>query len=183
MINKYSILLIISFWWLSACNSPSPETSNETVASNQIVFDEEAERAKILALHHAQRNYHVNKHADSLAQLLSEDVISVNRGLIYRPTYEENKNRFTNYFNQVEFIKWDDIDPPIIRFSKDGHLAYTVVHKEVLLKVADENGKEVQERTEFSWLAIYAKHGEEWKIDCMASTNLPSEIIQEETNE
>jgi hypothetical protein len=108
-------------------------------------------------------------------QLLSENHISVNWGVVSNPTIEENTESFQNYFNNVEFVKWDDLKPPIIRFSDDRSLVYTIVEKEVAVKYKNKEESEVLETTSFAWVAIYKKYGNEWKIDCVASTNKPDE--------
>ena len=37
----------------------------------------------------------------------------------------------------------------------------------------DEEGQEIKGTTNYAWVAIYKKYDEEWKIDCIASTNQP----------
>ena len=134
------------------------------------------EREKILELHDLQRKYHFEKMATEFASLMSENHISVNMGEIKSPTKESNIARFDAYFNSVEFEKWDDITPPIIKFSDDHSMAYTIVNKEVLISYLNEDEELVRQKTEYSWVAIYKKHKDEWKIDCIASTNKESEL-------
>lgn len=136
-------------------------------------FDEASERSRIMALHNLQRTYHFEKMTEEFVTLFSENHISVNRGAISRPSGAENRERFNRYFESVEFEKWDDIDPPVIRFSDDGSMAYTIVHKEVVVNYRNEDNEKVRESTGFSWVAIYKKYAGEWKIDCVASTNKP----------
>ncbi len=137
-------------------------------------ISEEEEKNKILELHQKQREYHFNKMAEEFASQLSSTHISVNRGEINMPSKESNIKRFSSYFNSVEFEKWDDVNPPIVRFSDDYKMAYTIVNKEVVVKYSNENEELIREKTEFSWVAIYRKYDEGWKIDCVASTNKPS---------
>lgn len=143
---------------------------NKDIQRNQ----EAVEMKKILALHEQQRTFHFEKMAEEFASLLSENHISVNRGEIKSPTTAENTERFKNYFKSVEFEKWDDVQPPTVRFSDDFSLAYTIVNKEVVVTYKDENDQHHRELTEFSWVAIYKKYSDGWKIDCVASTNKPS---------
>jgi hypothetical protein len=132
------------------------------------------EKEKILELHNLQRKYHFEKMAEEFASLMSIEYISVNKGEIKKPTKGDNIKRFSDYFNSVEFEKWDDIKPPIIRFSDDYTVAYTIVNKEVVVKYLNENKEMTKQQTEFSWVTIYKKHIDGWKIDCVASTNKPS---------
>jgi hypothetical protein len=155
MKGLYAITILIVF----SCQAPSEAP------------DLDAARAKILELHDAQRDYHFEKRASESADLLSEEMISVNRGEISSPTREENETRFGEYFASVEFVEWDDQTDPVIRFSDDGTMAYTVVDKKVTIRTADQQGQTVQQTTEFAWVAIYRKKGDSWEIECVASTN------------
>ncbi len=162
--NTFSIAILL-FTLCISCQQESKPSINET-----------AERAKIMEQHDLQRTFHFDKLAEEFAAQLSENHISVNRGEIKTPTRQENTKRFEGYFNSVEFEKWDDIVPPIIRFSDDYSLAYTIVNKEVTLTYENENGGRQRETTEFAWVAIYKKYDGGWKIDCVASTNKPSSV-------
>ncbi|MEP4535085.1 MAG: nuclear transport factor 2 family protein [Cyclobacteriaceae bacterium] len=136
--------------------------------------DLELEKQRILELHHAQRGYHFEKDSVSFANQLSDDFISVNRGKITYPDKEETISRYNSYFSSVQFLKWDDLSEPIIRFSDDGTIAYTIVDKIVEVEYDNENGETEVGRTHFAWTAIYKKHGDKWKIDCVTSTEVPS---------
>ena len=112
-------------------------------------------------------------HSIAFANQLSDHFISVNRGEISHPKKEETISRYNRYFSSVEFVKWDDESEPLIRFSDDGSMAYTIVDKIVTLTYENENGVKVEGNTHFAWTAIYKKYGDEWKIDCVTSTKIP----------
>ena len=135
----------------------------------------EAERDKILQLHNLQRDNHFNKDSISFASHLSENFISVNKGKITHPKKKEMISRYHNYFSSVEFVKWDDVTEPIIRFSEDGKLAYSIVDKIVKITYEDENGDLIDDETHYAWTAIYKKYGDEWKVDCVTSTEQSTE--------
>ncbi|SMD34658.1 protein of unknown function [Reichenbachiella faecimaris] len=138
-----------------------------------VSFEEEKE--KIMAMHHAQRDYHFNKDSIAFADQHSENFISVNRGQITRPKREASITKYNRYFSSVEFLKWDDVSEPIIKISDDGTMAYTIVDKIVTLTYQDESGETVEGSTHFAWTTIYKKYGDEWKIECVTSTNKPEE--------
>ncbi|WP_340076627.1 hypothetical protein [Leptobacterium sp. I13] len=167
-VYKYILVFGMLFFILISCEG-----------SKKIDIDQEKE--KILELHNLQRKYHFEKMVKEFLDQNSNDFISVNNGVVSTPTKEEMTTRFTKYFNAVEFEKWDDINPPVIRFSDDYSMAYTVVNKEVVVKYQNAEGIESKQKTEFSWVAIYKKYSEEgWKLDCITSTNKPSstEVIE-----
>ena len=124
-----------------------------------------------MEMHDAQRTYHFGKDSVSFAQQMSEAYVSVNRGLITRPSIQDNISRYNSYFSAVEFVKWDDLNPPVIRFSDDGSMAYTVVDKEVIVEYKISETETILDSGYYAWVAIYKKQAEGWKLDCVASTN------------
>lgn len=141
--------------------------------SQQSQFDKEKATEEILKLHNLQRDHHFNKDSIAFANQLSENFISVNRGVIAQPDKSATLSRYNRYFSTVEFVKWDDVTEPLIRFSEDGTIAYTVVDKIVSVTYQNQSGETVEGETHFAWTAIYKKYGDEWKIDCLTSTNKP----------
>ena len=139
-------------------------------------LDEATTRAEIIRLHNLQRACHMEKRADDFAEMLSQDHISVNGGGISHSTREENQERFTNYFDAVEFEKWDDREPLEIRFSDDYSMAYTAVAKDVIIRYSYDEGDTIRESIEYAWVAIYKRIGDAWTVDCVASTNKESVI-------
>ncbi len=134
----------------------------------------ENERIKILQLHHNQRAYHFNKDSIAFANQLSDNFISVNKGKISAPSRQETISKYNGYFSNVEFLRWDDVNDPEIKFSDDGSMAYTIVDKMVVVTYKNELGDNVEEETHFAWTTIFKKYGNDWKIDCVTSTERPS---------
>ena len=159
---KVLITFFITVSFISSCN-------NQPI-TNLVQLEKE-----ILEVHNNSKKFHVEKLANEFINQLSGNHISVNRGKISFLDKTKKLEKVKAYFNNVEFEKWDDINPPIIRFSDDYSLAYTIVNKELQLTYKDEDGIHKREKTIFSWVAIYKKHNDKWKVDCVASTNLPSE--------
>ena len=136
-------------------------------------FDEKGATNEIIQLHNLQREYHFNKDSISFVHQLSEDFISVNNGIISHPNKNNTISRYNNYFSSVDFLRWDDVTKPIIKFSKDGSLAYTIVDKIVKVTYLDKMGGTDIGETHFVWTAIYRKYDDEWKIECVTSTQRP----------
>ena len=157
-----SILLGVSlFILLFSCQEKQP-------------IDIAAIEQEIIEVHNLSRKYHVEKMAEEFVSQLSDKHISINRGKISKLNKDKKTNQMRQYFNAIEFEKWDDLEPPIIRFSDDYSMAYTLVNKEVVLTYTNENDEKTRESTIFSWVAIYTKQDGVWKTDCVASTNQES---------
>ena len=159
-IKKIFLLSLIPFLYLS-CDKSQKSTFSD-------------DKDKIMKMHFEQRNYHFNKDSIAFANQFSDNFISVNKGKISMPNKVETISRYNGYFSSVEFLKWDDVSEPIVKFSDDGSMAYTIVDKIVLITYKDENGNSVEDKTHFAWTTIYKKYGNEWKIDCVTSTNKPN---------
>lgn len=152
------IIVLIPFLSLISCTAP-------------IKPDLEGERRKLLQLDEQARNFHFSKNAKAMADGFSSDFISIDRGVISHPSYDESLQRFDKYFKRVEFIKWDNNTPPVIRFSDDASMAYMAVDKSVILKTNDENGSEIMDTTHFAWLSVFKKINGKWVLDGISSTN------------
>ena len=133
--------------------------------------DLEKEKKTILSMLQTERKAHFDRNVDLFMSEFADGMISVNKGEVKTPTKEYNKQRISNYFGSVKFIKWDDSAEPIIRFSDDGSLAYAIIQKDVILARSDSAGKTVNDSMHYAWTSIYRKLNGVWKIECNISTN------------
>jgi hypothetical protein len=139
--------------------------------SSEVNIDPEAELASLLTVHNAQEIYHLEEDSVAMAELLSDIFKDVSDGVISPYSFERTRSRLHDYFSSVDIVKWEDVQPPEVRFSKDFSMAYTLVDKEVVVEYEDGSGGLVRDTSHFAWVAIYQKYPEGWKIDCVASTN------------
>lgn len=133
-------------------------------------FDEATARQQILELEREQRRVHFEADAASFVQMMTEPHLSVNRGAVSTSTREDNQERFQGYFSSVNFVEWDDLAEPIIRFSADGSLAYCVVQRRVTVQYPSNEGL-YHGSTDYAWTAIYRQTGEGWEVESVISTN------------
>jgi hypothetical protein len=131
--------------------------------------DLEKEKKEIMILQNEQRRAHMEKNAALLVGDGLSDFVEVNGGVVEIPARSENIKRFQLYFNSVDFIRWDDVAPPIISFSDDGTMATTVVEKLVITRQKLEDNR--LDTTHYAWLAVYKKVNGKWKLHRMCSTN------------
>jgi hypothetical protein len=129
----------------------------------------ESDLAELQRLLEQGREAHFSRNADLLVSAASDEFISVDSGEVTRPDRTSSRARFQAYFDAVEFIEWDDLEPPVIRISRDGSMAYVIVRKRVRLKVLAQNGRE--ETSIFAWMETWEKEDGAWKRKAIASTN------------
>ena len=147
----FSVLL--SF--LSCHNKPNP--SAEEKATRNLLQQE--------------RKAHFDRNTDLFLSEFSDSMISVTKGEILKASVEQRRKKIEDYFNSVEFIKWDDMTEPQVCFSDDGSLAYAIVQKEVILGNKYDSSKHSTDTTNFAWVSIYKKEKGIWKLQCNISTN------------
>ena len=135
--------------------------------------DLEKAHEEISALLLSERKAHFDKDIDAFISNFADTVISVYDGEVTKNTPADNKARFGPYFKSVEFIKWDDTAPPIIDISDDGKLAYAVLKKTIVLTYPDTLGNPLIDSANYSWVSIYRKFDDKWKVVCNASTYEP----------
>jgi hypothetical protein len=153
---KQPIALLMLLTVMISCNSKTDLTKEEK---------------QIHDLLKQERKAHFDRDVQLFMSEFADSMISVNRGKVTVATPEENKVRIGKYFGSVQFIKWDDLAEPVIRFSDDGSLAYAIIQKEVILTYPDSTGKAFYDTTKYAWASIYRKQKGVWKVEANISTN------------
>ena len=120
-----------------------------------------------------QQDAHLTYNSALLASMLNEPSLEINQGQLTKRTRQESQNRFQAYFDQVNFLVWRDLSPPIIHVSGSGDMAYIIVHKLVHLTYENTQGKTIEESAEFMWLEVWEKQTDNWMLMTIASTNRP----------
>jgi hypothetical protein len=133
-------------------------------------IDYEKEKQQILALNAQQRENHFNRNARAITNLSSDSFLLVDGGIMSKPKKESMFKNFDSYFNAVDFIKWDDLKEPEVRFSKDATVAYVAVEKIVILKARGAVDPSAKDTSYFAWISIYKKGKSGWELDAIAST-------------
>lgn len=118
-----------------------------------------------------ERAAHLGRDASLLVSLFADDFVNIGAGRVTRPTRTESLASFQAYFDRSEFLAWDDIEPPLIRISPDGSMAYAIVRKRVRRIEMGPEGRGAEEETVFAWMEVWERIGDEWKLKVVASTN------------
>lgn len=154
--KNHALLILLSLLLSSSCGK-------EVNISEDLI--------QLQKLQAQQKKAHLEKRAGLLTDLFAEDFVNMDSGNIVRPDKAEAEKRFQAYFDQVEFIAWENIEEPTIRISKDGSMAYVIVHKLVHLKIPQPDGKAVENKTTFAWMEAWEKVHGKWKMKAIASTD------------
>jgi hypothetical protein len=124
----------------------------------------------LLESNETQRKAHILGDAKLFAGEIADSMISINKGSVTVMKNSDIENRFSSYFNSVDYISWDDISAPIIEYSDDKKTAIVHVNKLIDIQaVGDETGK--HHYTQFAWSATYKWFDNKWKITSNTSTD------------
>lgn len=117
---------------------------------------------EILVLHQEMIEAHLNKDVGWFTKDISADYFSVGRGEIKFPEPEKISQRFTNYLNNTEFTAYKDLQKPIVKFAKDGSLAYLIVQVNVAgEQKVEADSTEVFDMT-WAWITLYERDNDKW---------------------
>ncbi len=130
-------------------------------------------RREILTLHEELIRAHLDKDAAFLAEPTADDYLSVSRGEVRPMTAPEVEKMLAPYLAETDFSHYDDLAEPIIGFSDDGSIAWSIVQVRVAGTRTTEGGGERDFDTRWAWLTLYRRDGERWRRIVDVSTNRP----------
>lgn len=122
-------------------------------------------------LHDQQQTAHLTHDAGLFTSVFHDPISQASRGEVSRASRAESRQRSQAYFDQVEFVAWEDVAPPVIRVSQDGTMASNMVHKRIHLAAEGADGQRQEQETTFAWLESWEKVAGEWRLMMIASTN------------
>jgi len=124
--------------------------------------DYELLKSEILALHEATIQAHLEKDVDFFTKNISDNYFSVGRGEIRHPTKTEIKEMFSQYLSSTDFETYEDLQPPIIGYSKDGSMAWSIV--KVNVAGSQQNQSDTLNRFDmiWTWITLYEKRNGIW---------------------
>ena len=124
--------------------------------------DFEKLRSEILELHKTTIDAHWKKDINFFTKDISENYFSVGNGEIRHKTKKEITEQFTNYLNNTTFSEYRDLQEPIIGFSKDGSLAWSIVKVKIAGNRKMNDGAEREMDFVCAWITLYEKQGKKW---------------------
>ena len=89
--------------------------------------DPAAERASALAFHEAALEAHRSGDYDWFADTVADSFRVSSDGAITRPTRAEIRARFQQYLESTTFSVYENLEPPVVRVSDDGTMAWILV--------------------------------------------------------
>ena len=119
-------------------------------------------KAELLEIHKKFIEAHLEKNVDFFVQDLAEDYVFVARGEIGHPSPKEILSNMSDYLNNTEFSEYRDTQEPVIGFSKDGSLGWSIVRVKVAGKRTLDDGSERDTEFICAWITLFERKGNKW---------------------
>ncbi len=127
--------------------------------------------AELLALHQADRRAHFDHDVNALLMHTADRVIDVRNGKVTVLSRADVAGKFAEYFRRAEFLKWDDVQAPIVRVSSDGRLGWMIVRVRIAYTEMDSTGKKIRRDETMAWMSAYEKQNGVWMMTAVTSTS------------
>jgi len=124
--------------------------------------DFDALRQEILDLHQKTIDAHWQKDAGFFPGHMGDEYFAVQNGEIRRPTRQDIAAEYERYLATTTFTEYRDLQEPLIGFSKDGSVAWSVVRVKVAGSERDEAGAAKDFDLVWAWITLYERKGGRW---------------------
>jgi ketosteroid isomerase-like protein len=130
------------------------------------------DQSTLLAVLEDERRAHLETDVARLVANIADELLDVSSGAIYRRTRSDVQELFEQMFAGATYQRWEDTEPPRVKISADGSLAW--VTRRVAVRRSSVNGDGVEQRTSFvcAYSSTYEKHDDRWKMTSVTSTFL-----------
>ncbi len=128
----------------------------------EIQSDENHAKEELLAVHETGKLAHVTTDVDQLLANAGETFVSVSNGKISKQTRIDTKNFFTNYFDNATYQKYDDLEDPIVRVSKDGTLGWIISRLHVRRTQMGVDGVATEREFVYAGIMLFEKKDDRW---------------------
>jgi hypothetical protein len=143
------------------------------LAQERSSIDLEKEKAELLKVHRADREAHFRTDVALLLERTQDEFIYVGEGKIHRSKKSDDRKQFEEYFRDARYYEWDDLEPPIIRISKDASMAWMIVRIRVRRTQKDASGTERESKFVYAGIMTYEKQNGKWMRVANVSTFEP----------
>ena len=133
-------------------------------------MDIEREVQALLKLHERSRAAHFATDVEAAIADVAEEQIIVRDGTVRRMTVDDVRRTMTDYFAGATFHEWDDIQPPIVKVSDDGSIAWMITNTKVRLTKTGEDGSESETAFVYAGILTYEKRDGRWVRTTNVST-------------
>lgn len=127
------------------------------------------ELSALASLQKQEQAAHLQEEPAILVHMLNDTLTQIKNGAVTYFSKDQMTERFMQYFDAVEFIKWEDSQPPVYSISDDGTMAHILIRKHVEVSI-ETDSIPTREITDFAWTELWKKKDGRWKMYVVTST-------------
>jgi len=121
-----------------------------------------AEVQRLLELHQAGLQAHLDGDIDALLAHQAEDFVLVDRGDISSPSMGQRREFLGPYLAATRFEFYRDTTPPIVKISRDGSLGWVIARVEARGAGRNPDGSQTPLEFMAAWIELYERRGDSW---------------------
>ncbi len=125
-------------------------------------LDLEAARRTLLALHESDRLAHFTADAARIGRTAPDVFLTVGGGKVERIPRAAETAFFEGYFRGARYAEWDDLEPPVVRISADGSMAWIVSRLQVKRQAPGPDGTLKERAFVYAGIMTYEKRDGGW---------------------
>lgn len=104
---------------------------------------------------------------------MTDPTVIVSNGEIHHATREQTFERFRDYLGRAEFSRYEDLEPPIVRMSPDGQMAWVIVRVAIEGETKMDDGQRRVLDSTWAWATLYERRNGRWLREANISTRIP----------
>ena len=122
---------------------------------------------------------HLEKNIDFLASDLAKNYTFVSNGDIGTPTVKEIRAGLEDYLGNTTFSRYEYTREPIIGFSRDGSVAWSIVQLDLegVRKLPD--GSQAKLGSTWAWITLFERRNDRWLRITEVSNRKPLDTPRE----
>jgi hypothetical protein len=124
--------------------------------------DFEALKREILNLHQQTIDAHMKKDTGFFSRHMADGYFAVKDGEVRHPSRQDVASEYERYLATTAFTEYRDMREPIVGFSKDGSVAWSIVQVKVAGRDRAESGQEKDFDLTWAWITLYGRKGDRW---------------------
>jgi ketosteroid isomerase-like protein len=142
------------------------EASNGRVSAQAAGADaeHEADRQAILKAYEGIREAHLKHDGKAFLAPYDADWLRVSDGEVEKQTKASEVPKVQAYLDGVKFEELKEVEPPRIKISGDGTMAWFVGHVRVKATEKDSKGRTKRLDFDAAWVNVWEKKPEGWRI-------------------
>lgn len=159
------IAVMVGAWRMGQAGVPAgAATLGQAAGATTADAEHEADRQAILKAYEGIREAHLKHDGKAFLAPYDADWLRVSDGEVEKQTKASEVPKVQAYLDGVKFEELKEVEPPRIKISGDGTMAWFVGHVRVKATEKDSKGRTKRLDFDAAWVNVWEKKPEGWRI-------------------